>query len=190
VIGQHAQEVHESGLEVGAGPFECVECGFHVSMTPGDQLPVCPSCSGERFRRASIFDQPTLDTIAVRPTVAQSTEWLDGVRASLEEPGSYLAMVVDGVEKVIALEEGWSRIGRSDAADIQLDDPTVSRRHAVVVHTPEGELRVLDDRSLNGITVNRRRVEWSPLADGDVLEVGRYRLHVVQLRDDRLREPG
>ena len=74
----------------------------------------------------------------------------------------------------MALDVGWSRIGRSGSADIRLDDPTVSRRHAVVVRTPEGELRVLDDRSMNGIMVNGEGVDWSPLHDGDSLQVGRY----------------
>ena len=45
--------------------------------------------------------------------------------------------------------------------------------------TDDGELRGLDDRSLNGLFVNGERVEWAPLADGDELEIGRYRLHVI-----------
>ena len=81
---------------------------------------------------------------------------------------------------VIALFIGWSRIGRSRSAEIRLDDPTVSRRHAVIVQTPEGELRVLDDRSMNGIRVNDEQVDWSPLADGDELEIGRYALSVIE----------
>jgi pSer/pThr/pTyr-binding forkhead associated (FHA) protein len=38
---------------------------------------------------------------------------------------------------------------------------------------------VLDDRSLNGIQVNGRRVEWSPLTDGDQLVVGRHILYFL-----------
>jgi pSer/pThr/pTyr-binding forkhead associated (FHA) protein len=37
-------------------------------------------------------------------------------------------------------------------------------------------VRVLDDRSLNGVFVNGERVEWRVLADGDEILVGRYRL--------------
>jgi pSer/pThr/pTyr-binding forkhead associated (FHA) protein len=82
--------------------------------------------------------------------------------------------------KTLPIEEGWTRIGRSGAADVRLDDPTVSRRHALVVLTPEGDLRALDDRSLNGLFVNGERVEWAPLSDGDELEIGRYRLYVLE----------
>ncbi len=41
---------------------------------------------------------------------------------------------------------------------MRFDDPTVSRRHALVVRQPDG-VRVLDDRSLNGVFVNGERVE-------------------------------
>ncbi len=72
----------------------------------------------------------------------------------------------------------WTRIGRSLTADIRLDDPTVSRRHALVCRQ-EDRVRVLDDRSLNGTCVNGERVEWHDLADGDELIVGRYRLYFL-----------
>ena len=69
---------------------------------------------------------------------------------------------------------------QSGSADICLDDATVSRRHALIVRTPEDELRALDDRSLNGLFVNGEQVEWAPLSDGDELEIGRYRLYVLE----------
>ena len=79
-----------------------------------------------------------------------------------------------------ALQREWTRIGRSLAADIRFDDPTVSRRHALIVRQPDG-LRVLDDRSLNGVFVNGERVEWSTLADGDEVVIGRHHLHFVDV---------
>ncbi len=79
-----------------------------------------------------------------------------------------------------ALQREWTRIGRSLAADIRFDDPTVSRRHALIVRQPDG-LRVLDDRSLNGVFVNGERVEWSTLADGDEIVIGRHHLHFVDV---------
>ena len=79
-----------------------------------------------------------------------------------------------------ALHREWTRIGRSLAADIRFDDPTVSRRHALIVRQPDG-LRVLDDRSLNGVFVNGERVEWSTLADGDEIVIGRHHLHFVDV---------
>jgi pSer/pThr/pTyr-binding forkhead associated (FHA) protein len=62
---------------------------------------------------------------------------------------------------------------------VRFDDPTVSRRHALIVRQADG-VRVLDDRSLNGVFVNGERVEWRVLADGDEIVVGRYRLHFLE----------
>jgi pSer/pThr/pTyr-binding forkhead associated (FHA) protein len=101
--------------------------------------------------------------------------WVEDARAGLSEPGKYLAYEESGRHVVVAISREWTRIGRSMAADLRFDDATVSRRHALVVNQPEG-VRVLDDRSLNGIYVNGRRVEWSPLADGDEVSIGRHSL--------------
>ena len=85
-----------------------------------------------------------------------------------------------GAVLVVALAREWTRIGRSLAADVRFDDPTVSRRHALIVRQADG-VRVLDDRSLNGVFVNGERVEWRALHDGDEIVVGRYRLHYVEV---------
>ena len=104
--------------------------------------------------------------------------WLAEARGTLSSAGRYLAFEQDGQPTVVALSREWTRIGRSLAADVRFDDATVSRRHALVANE-EGGVRVLDDRSLNGIQVNGRRVEWSPLTDGDELVIGRHALYFL-----------
>jgi pSer/pThr/pTyr-binding forkhead associated (FHA) protein len=104
--------------------------------------------------------------------------WLAEARSSLTSAGRYLAFEQDGNRTVIPLSREWTRIGRSLAADVRFDDATVSRRHALIANE-EGGVRVLDDRSLNGIQVNGRRVEWSPLTDGDELVIGRHALYFL-----------
>jgi pSer/pThr/pTyr-binding forkhead associated (FHA) protein len=101
--------------------------------------------------------------------------WIEETRSGLEGPGRWLAYEEDGGERIVPLAREWTRIGRSLAADVRFDDATVSRRHALIVHQADGT-RVLDDRSLNGVYVNGRRVEWSPLKDGDQIVVGRHTL--------------
>jgi hypothetical protein len=188
VIGQSQDDqVRHAGEPAGGvGSFTCQGCSLPVSFEPAESLTECPNCGGTDFRRSSLFEQPTLKTIAVTPASADPEQWLGGVRESITQPGKYLAMFADGRSRVIELSDGWSRIGRSRTADIRLDDPTVSRRHAVVVRTPEGDLRVLDDRSMNGIHVNGEPVEWSSLTDGDQLQIGRYTLVVIETAGEAL----
>ena len=174
-------QIHESGEQITEsrpGSLYCVVCGYAVSISAGS-LPECPNCHGDRFRRGSIFTRrPAVDVAAFELADAEA-EWLEEVRAELEQAGHYLAFDEgNGDHAVIRLEPGWTRIGRSGAADVRLEDATVSRRHALVVLSDDGDVRALDDRSLNGLFVNGRRVEWAPLRDGDELEVGCFRLHV------------
>ena len=181
--------VYETGRVVGAGSFICVGCGFTIALEPLDSIPECASCGGSRFRRASLFEQPTVDTGTVE--LEAEPEWLDATRTRLaaeRRRDLFLAYESDDGAAVVPIEEGWTRIGRSVSAELRLDDPTVSRRHAVVVRTPEEALRVLDDRSLNGVFVNGEAVEWSPLEDGDELMVGRYRLYVIDTTSSRARD--
>lgn len=176
-------EIHESGEQITVaqpGSLFCVSCGWAFSLASIDSLPECPNCSGRRFRRASLFEGPTMDSAAVH-SPERTPEWLVEARAELEQPGHYLAFEEpDDDYAVVRLEPGWTRIGRSGAADVRLDDPTVSRRHALIVLTDTGELRALDDRSLNGLFVNGEQVEWAPLSQDDELEIGRYRLYVLE----------
>jgi hypothetical protein len=66
-------------------------------------------------------------------------------------------------------------IGRSPDADVFLDDVTVSRDHAVLVHRA-GAWFLDDSGSLNGTYVNRRRIDSHRLDDGDELQIGKYKL--------------
>jgi len=96
-------------------------------------------------------------------------------------PGRYLVGRSDDSEiRFFPIGRGWTRIGRSVAADVRLDDPSVSRRHALIVSEADESLRVLDDRSLNGIFVNGELVEWGEVEDGDELTIGRYHLFVLE----------
>ena len=115
-----------------------------------------------------------------RPEPVDSDAWLKDAREQLDEPGEYLAYEDCGALKTVALTREWTRIGRSLAADVRFDDPTVSRRHALVVRQADG-VRVLDDRSLNGVFVNGSRIEWKVLQDGDEILVGRYRLRFLSI---------
>jgi hypothetical protein len=170
-----------SGTLAGTGSFRCLDCDYVVTLAADARLPMCPGCGGERFARSSLFGDPGL-AAASPPSAAASAvaSWLADAADAIGEPGQYLAFR-DGEEvRVTPLTREWTRIGRSLAADVRFDDPTVSRRHALIVRQADG-VRVLDDRSLNGVFVNGERVEWSVLADGDEIVVGRHVLRFVDV---------
>ena len=73
------------------------------------------------------------------------------------------------------LEKDRLTVGRRPDSDIFLDDVTVSRDHAILVGRASDYY--LDDcGSLNGTYVNRHRIESHRLADGDELQIGKYKL--------------
>jgi serine protease Do len=77
-------------------------------------------------------------------------------------------------------------VGRQ-GADLLIDDPQVSRRHAVV-RASDGQLQVEDLGSANGTFVNGARVEGpQPLFDGDEIGIGPV---VLEARTDDARDLG
>ena len=166
---------YTTGTLAGAGSFRCAGCGFHVALRTLDHIPECPHCGEAAFARASMFDVAEPDTSDLHD---DDITWLTAVRDEIGRTGHFLAFRDEGRVSVIPLVQEWTRIGRSLAADIRLDDPTVSRRHALLCVQGD-RVRVLDDRSLNGLFLNGERVEWHDLSDDDELVIGRYKLHFV-----------
>jgi predicted RNA-binding Zn-ribbon protein involved in translation (DUF1610 family) len=174
-----------SGTLAGAGTFRCESCAYPVALLERDEVPPCPRCGASEFRRSSIFAERA-DERSEISVATRRPEWLEETRAALAEEGDYLAFEDDDQVRVVTLHEGFTRIGRSLAANVRFDDPTVSRRHAVV-HREGERVRLLDDRSLNGVFVNGDRCEWSELADADEITIGRFQLYFLSLTGVRAR---
>jgi DNA-directed RNA polymerase subunit RPC12/RpoP len=181
-----------SGTFVGAGSFRCARCGYGLTLAGTDRLMDCPGCGSRNFVRASLFSTeriaaggaaPRSEGTLVEPAAPDRDAQLERLREQLDQPGEYLCYEDNGEQRTVALTREWTRVGRSLAADIRFDDPTVSRRHALIVRQPDG-VRLLDDRSLNGVFVNGARVDGKALRDGDEIIVGRYRLAFLSVPAD------
>ena len=168
-----------SGTLAGIGSFRCQACDYAVTLAAEDALPQCPGCGGQEFVRASLLRSQGFAGDHPREADRHRPGWLDEVVEELaREPGEYLAY--DAADRVVTvpLTREWTRIGRSLAADLRFDDPTVSRRHALIVRQADG-VRVLDDRSLNGVFVNGERVDLRVLEDGDSITISSASANVL-----------
>lgn len=92
-------------------------------------------------------------------------------------PGSALLVVKRGPNagSRFLLDQAITSAGRHPDSDIFLDDVTVSRRHAEF-RLENNEFNVVDVGSLNGTYVNREPVDSAVLANGDEVQIGKFRL--------------
>jgi len=94
-------------------------------------------------------------------------------------PGSSGVLVVKrgpNAGSKFVLEGAPVNAGRSPDSDIFLDDVTVSRHHAEFVPREGGGYDVRDAGSLNGTYLNRERIDNAPLANGDEVQIGKFKL--------------
>ena len=94
--------------------------------------------------------------------------------------GSRLELAVRNTDRVVSLVPGQSIIiGRTAQCDLQIDDPSVSRRHCQIDFT-EGLLQVRDLDSANGTFLNERPVKESTARVGDLIRLGAA---ILEVRD-------
>jgi len=150
----------------------CTKCGHGNAL----RARFCSSCGA-----ALESDSGEETTITFAPVDATGEILDDDLALALEELPESTAMVVvkrgPNAGSKFVLDGEVTRAGRHPDSDIFLDDITVSRRHAEIVRAGAGDGYVLRDAgSLNGTYLNRERIEEAPLANGDELQIGKFRL--------------
>ena len=95
------------------------------------------------------------------PLPEVALEFLNGPSQSMSRP----------VHRVMSL------IGSARGCKFRLTDPSVSRFHGSLLRTSAG-LWIVDLLGQRGITVNKVPVHSSRLADGDILQIGRYQIRI------------
>ena len=147
----------------------CPECGHEN----GDGANFCANCGASLAAATAAGDSATTATYVLDADGELRPVDVDEVAAA----GGALVIRSGGgrVGQSFPLSGDRLTIGRSPDAEVFLDDVTVSRNHAVLVHRGGGWF--LDDSgSLNGTYVNRRRIDSHRLEDGDELQIGKYKL--------------
>ena len=127
---------------------------------------------------------------ALEPQRDDRTITFQGIDPSGEAPDEEVAFSLDDVPpdagmlivkrgdnagSKFVLQRELTTAGRHPDSDIFLDDITVSRRHVEIARTPGGYV-VRDVGSLNGTYLNRERIEESTIANGDELQIGKFKL--------------
>ena len=87
-----------------------------------------------------------------------------------------LVISIDGaVIKEVQLTKERTTLGRRPYNDIVIENLAVSGEHAVFVRA-NGKVSIEDLRSTNGTFVNGRAVQSQELLNGDLLDIGRYKI--------------
>jgi pSer/pThr/pTyr-binding forkhead associated (FHA) protein len=155
------------------GDVYCNNCGHR--NPPGSNF--CSSCGAvletDAREDATITFFPAPPT---EPTDEDLTVTLEDLPA-----GSAVLVVRRGPNAGAryALDQDVVTVGRHPDSDIFLDDITVSRRHVRIDRVPEG-FEASDAGSLNGMYLNRERIDRQLLRNGDELQVGKFRLSFFQ----------
>ena len=76
--------------------------------------------------------------------------------------------------KELVLDRSPIRLGRSEENDVEIDHPSISRKHCRL-HLDAGTWKVMDAESRNGVRVNGEPYAAIGLRHGDVLEIGHLR---------------
>ena len=111
---------------------------------------------------------------------------LDALKAGIAAPTnisehnsdvSRIHCFIDGVEEIVELPitdmqaaSGWE-MGRDSSCDIVLSHPSVSNRHAQIIHQ-NGRWKIVNLVSTNGIMVNGQKKLSAYLGDGDKIGLG------------------
>ena len=150
----------------------CTNCGHRNA--PDARF--CSSCGAALETDGGSGEETT---ITFAPVDATGEIIDDDLALAVGELAESAAMVVvkrgPNAGSKFVLEGEVTRAGRHPDSDIFLDDITVSRRHAEI-HRVGDTYKVRDAGSLNGTYLNRERIDEAPLANGDELQIGKFRL--------------
>jgi pSer/pThr/pTyr-binding forkhead associated (FHA) protein len=148
----------------------CNRCGHENPVGAN----FCSSCG------AALTTATDTTTISFQPEPIPEGDEDVGFDLSSLPPGMAALVVKRGPNagSRYVLDDQVTQAGRHPDSDIFLDDVTVSRRHASF-HRGTGTYEVRDEGSLNGLYVNRERVEQAQLLDGDEVQIGTFKLLFV-----------
>ena len=120
------------------------------------------------------FDDPSAKTALSHPQPVVATG------AAAVKPQAIAYLVENGSGRRHPIHSSSATIGRGDENNVTLSDDSVSRNHAQLTRTPNGDFRLVDLGSLNGSFVNNKKVtEKVAVTSGDEIKFGEIETRFV-----------
>ena len=157
---------------------QCSQCG----TLNAEGANFCQQCGHALAEQTQVSSTQPPESTTATYRVGETGELIPVDVESMATHGHAAVVIRSGGNRVgesFPLEGDRMTVGRRPDSDVFLDDVTVSRDHALVVKR-SGDFYLDDLGSLNGTYVNRRRIESHRLADGDELQIGKYKLSFLQ----------
>ena len=141
--------------------------GPPTTPTPPSPASEATSIGGPSAPVAAAVPTPS-ETMVIQPDVARTMAWLVVTRGPSEG-------------KSVQLNEGNNTIGRSLDNDIQIDDASVSRSHAML-SVKDDRFTLVDLGSASGTRVGDHRISGRPVGAGSIITVGQTRLSLMDVK--------
>lgn len=154
-----------------------------------DARPLTPEPEPEPYRReepAEYGQRPAAEPARVYPptnapepepyTPPQAAQDINSERTTvIATPQLHAALFNYTTQQHTVLTKERTIIGREKSCDVVIPDPSVSRRHAEILHNESGWL-IRDTGSTNGLSVNGVATAQARVYNGDVINLGRTKL--------------
>src|SRR3954471_13947147 len=92
-------------------------------------------------------------------------------------------LIPENGDPAIAITRDVTVVGRREFCDVQVNDPSLSKRHCVIVKT-DGLLVIRDLGTTNGTKVKGQKIRWAALLPDDRITLGNYKMRVYLGPDD------
>jgi hypothetical protein len=151
--------------------LHCPECGF----VNGDGANYCQRCGA--LLRTDVGGGVGGDPATATYLIDETGELVPVELGEVTAHGPALVIRAGGgrAGESFPMEGERMSIGRRPDSEVFLDDITVSRDHALLIHRAD-QWHLDDCGSLNGTYVNRERIESHRLQEGDEVQIGKYKL--------------
>jgi FHA domain-containing protein len=182
---------------------------FHVELSPSDHERLAPYSStltdelsdmlrDHAHEQSYVFTGPVAISFHERDDLSTGRFRVRSAALAKVTPATERSVTDTAVRRAsVILEVNGMRhpleppgivVGRGTEADLRINDPGISRRHAEVRVDPHGrggvDVSVVDLGSTNGMLVNGRRVQQAALEDGATIKLGNTTMRIRFLLHD------